>query len=91
MIKCPGLGWWTSEEISEIAGSERHKTLAPVKDAKAEERAKLAQIHPCITYYADVDLLQQGIIRKIEDGEGENVEKEGEADGREADVCQDDN
>ena len=79
MIKCPGLGWWTREEISEIAGSERHKTLAPVKDAKAEERAKLAQIHPCITYYADVDLLQQGIIRKIEDGE--NVEKEGEADG----------
>ena len=91
MIKCPGLGWWSSEEISEIAGSERQKTLTPVKDAKAEERAKLAQIHPCITYYADVVLLQQGIIRKIEDGEGKNVEKEGEADGREADVCQDDN
>lgn len=90
MIKCPGLGWWPREEISEIAGRERHKTLTPVKDAKAEERAKLAQIHPCITYYADVDLLKQGIIRKIEDGEGKNVEKGGEADGREADVLEDD-
>lgn len=60
----PTYGLWNDGE-DEV--KSRNKKGAEVLDKKTEEADRASRVHECITYYADKELLKQGIIRKADE------------------------
>ena len=60
----PTYGLWNDGE-DEVRS--RNKKGAEVLDKKKEEADRASRVHECITYYADTELLKNGIIRKVDE------------------------
>lgn len=60
----PQFGIWVDNDGSD---EHYHPIPKPCLDVRIEAEAKAKQVHPCITYYVDSELLKRGIIKKVGD------------------------
>lgn len=60
----PTFGLWNDGE-DEVKSSKKYGARA--LDTRVEEADRASRVHECITYYADKELLKNGIIRKVDE------------------------